>query len=468
MIAETGSGCGGAALGRSGAEWAPPGSKGRNAPFAVLAMAQPSLVAKYDRTQGNLVSTGREALAEAADEEATISSHSAAASVLGYLHQTQWGLLELLRRKRRFPDAWLTLEMHDDVAWDSKGSPTELKQLKLHTTARSSLGNSSSDIWRTIGVWLDNGRPSDPYGPVLTLITNSTAADGSIAAMLRATPETRNTADALRDLEDVAETSTNETTKSARKKFLKLDPSARATFVGRIVVADASEDLDGVEEEVKDLLSPGAPREHFETYFEQVSGWWSKMARTMLSDGIGLTVGQMLTALERIRDQFTAENLPPLVDTDEVDVELLKGQHGDRNYIRQLSIIGTRPKPIEKAILDYQRAYLQATRWLDRDLVDYLELERFAERLVDEWERAYEFMLSEIEEDASAADLRRAGRQLLQTLSNSSMTIRTRFDDQFFSRGQRHALADESRIGWHPNFVEHLAEILLKDTGAPV
>ncbi|UXF67503.1 ABC-three component system protein [Rhodococcus qingshengii] len=392
-------------------------------------------------------------------------SHSAAASVLGYLHQTQWGLLELLRRKKRFPDATLTLEMHDDVAWDIGGTPVELKQLKLHTTGLSSLGDSSPDIWRTIGVWLDNGRPTDPYGPILTLVTNSVAIDGSIAALLRATPDTRKVADALELLESIAVKSSNKVTAKARAKFLALDPSERATFVERMYVADASEDLAGVEEEVRDLLSPGAPREHFDIYFDQVVGWWSRISRNMLVENSAISVGQLLSALERIRDQFSSENLPSLVEADEIDVQLLNDQHADRTYIKQLHLIGTKPRPIEKAILDYQRAYLQETRWLDRDLVDYIELERFAAQLVDEWERAYDFMCGELSDGVTDDELRKAGRQLLQALSDSSLNIRARFTDPFFSRGRRHALADDSRIGWHPNFEEHLKSLLLESAG---
>lgn len=395
------------------------------------------------------------------DDAEDSSTHSAAASVLGYLHQTQWGLLELLKKRRRSPDAKLTLEMHDDVAWDVDGSPTELNQLKLHTTGSNSLGNSSVDLWRTIGVWLDNGRPADPHGPILTLITNSTAADGSIAAMLRAVPETRDTAEALKELEDIAETSSNKETKKARDKFMKLGPSARATFIERVVVADASKDLAGVETELRDILTPGAPLEHFDTYFDQVLGWWSRTARAMLSDGRGLTVGQMLAALERTRDQFSSENLPPLVYPDEIDIPLLRSQHTGRTYIQQLLLIGLKPRPIEKAILDYQRAYLQETRWLERDLIDPVELDRFEESLVDEWEREYDFVCDELDSHASEDDRQRAGRQLLNTLSNSTLAIRARFDDPFFSRGQRHALADQSKIGWHPTFENHLAQMLL-------
>jgi hypothetical protein len=85
------------------------------------------------------------------------SNHGAAASALGYQYQTDWCLLELLRRGTTRPDASISLEMHDDVAWEQAGSPRELIQVKHHQQARGNLGDASPDMWRTIQVWLDNG-----------------------------------------------------------------------------------------------------------------------------------------------------------------------------------------------------------------------------------------------------------------------------------------------------------------------
>ena len=64
------------------------------------------------------------------------TTHGAAASAAGYQYQTWWGLLEMLRKGLDHPDASLTLEMHDDVAWDENGTPTELLQTKHHRGQR--------------------------------------------------------------------------------------------------------------------------------------------------------------------------------------------------------------------------------------------------------------------------------------------------------------------------------------------
>lgn len=215
------------------------------------------------------------------DEEPPAADHSAAASVLGYLHQTRWGLLELLRSPSTNPDQTLSLEMHDDVAWEIEGTPADLKQLKLHVNSVRNLTNASDDMWRTLRVWMDNGRPGDPYGPTLTLITNSTAGEGSAASLLR--DNGRDTGAALAILESTATTSTAEATAESRRRFLALSPSERSTFVDRIRIADQSPDLDGVDEEVAARLRPGAPTEQFDTYMDLVWAWWGRTSLSMLS-----------------------------------------------------------------------------------------------------------------------------------------------------------------------------------------
>ena len=215
--------------------------------------------------------------------------------------------------------------------------------------------------------------------------------------------------------------------------------------------------------EVAERLRPGAPIEQFDTYLDLVWAWWTGTSIAMLKRDRGpVPVEEMLTVLERIRDQFTRDNLPLLVDVDEIDVNAGLLQDEGRPYVHQLKILEVLPRQLQKAILDYQQAYLQDTRWLNVHLVDYDELEKFSKRLVDEWERAFDHMCSELPDGASEDDKRKAGRNLLHTLSDSTLSIRARFQDPFHARGKRHELADLRKIGWHPDFEDHLAKLLLE------
>jgi hypothetical protein len=65
---------------------------------------------------------------------------------VGYQYQTWWALAELLRSGSGRPDAAITLELHDDIAWEQVGSPTELLQVKHHQNTQRALTDASTDV----------------------------------------------------------------------------------------------------------------------------------------------------------------------------------------------------------------------------------------------------------------------------------------------------------------------------------
>ncbi|MFK4548202.1 hypothetical protein RKD29_007798 [Streptomyces tendae] len=77
-------------------------------------------------------------------------SHSAAPNAIGYQHQTWWALVELLQTGASRPDAALSLELYDDVAWEQAGTATELFQVKHRIGEHRSLTDTVTDVWRTL------------------------------------------------------------------------------------------------------------------------------------------------------------------------------------------------------------------------------------------------------------------------------------------------------------------------------
>lgn len=386
-------------------------------------------------------------------------AHSAAASILGYAYQVRSGLLELLRAKR--PDMLMSIEMHDDIAWeDSTGEVTALLQYKLHQNREGHLSNYSDDLWRTLKVWLDRPQAADLHGPELWMVTTAVAEEGSIAAMLRA-GDTRNDAAAVVALEAVATTSDNKATRKSREKFLALAPPERSAFVSRIVIADGSGDLAALEADVAAELRTAAPYDQVEAYLEAVWAWWNGVSLRYLQ-GLRepISVQETLMALTRIRNTFTDGKLPPLVSRAEIDIAKVMTNHADRLYVHQLRCVDIPEPTLAKAVMDYERAYLQADRWVERHMVDYAQLEEFSEELLDEWERSFFFMCDNLPTDSSDEDKKFAGRALLRELEKSTIAL-AGFDQTFFARGQRHCLAEEERVGWHPDFQTHLEQFLL-------
>lgn len=148
------------------------------------------------------------------------SAHEASSSALGYLFQAQLALLELLRGADERPDGEISLELHDDVAWEEAGNPVDLLQVKHHIRGVRTLGDKDDDVWRTIKSWMDTHDPGDVHGPWLTLVTTQQARPGSAMAKLRG-PE-RDPAVALELLTAAAKESTAQNTDQAREAFLGL------------------------------------------------------------------------------------------------------------------------------------------------------------------------------------------------------------------------------------------------------
>ena len=94
------------------------------------------------------------------------------------------------------------------------------------------------------------------------------------------------------------------------------------------------------------------------------------------------------------------------------------------------------------------------------------EVERYDDRLTDEWTRLKEIVCEELEEDSPDEVLEAAGRRILNDLSsreNVNLRIRSQVTAAFVTMGSYHMLANEyrPRVHWHPRFLERLESILL-------
>ncbi|MER6601555.1 ABC-three component system protein [Streptomyces parvus] len=387
-------------------------------------------------------------------------SHGAAPNAIGYQHQTWWALVELLQSGADRPDAALSLELYDDVAWEEEGTPTELLQIKHHMGEHRTLTDSATDVWRTLKVWMDEASPADVNGPALALVTTETAADDTAVAALRSS--TRNDKEALRLFEQAARTSKSQLTQTARQQFLGLDSSERLTFVSRIRVIDQSPHIQDITSQVKRRLHWALPPGHEDLFLAGVWRWWDETALALLrGTQRRIDVGDAQAAIADIRDQFTRDNLPTLVELGDVNVGELEQKYRMHPFVQQMHWVAFPPRNLQKAIVDYYRAYTHSVRWLEEDLIGAAELTRFENELVDEWDREFEWMLDSLDEDAGDDEKKTAGKTLLrQLLGQTGLCVRSRFNDPFFARGQRHMLAELGKVGWHPDFETRIAELL--------
>jgi hypothetical protein len=394
------------------------------------------------------------------------TGHSAQAAAAGYLYQCQAALLELVNRGWDHPDLVLFLEKLDDVEIDS-GDAREALQIKHHAGDAGSLTDSSVDLWRTIGVWLDILPKLTPgEQPSFALLTTGDAPDGSAASLLRSDLE-RDETTGLRLLESAASTSSNQQTQGIRSRFLQLPPNERMRLVQGIKVRDSQPPITDFDVELERRLPHVFRPQHRDDFLTALEGWWYRQCRRLLTDGVpGVTGRDLTNEIARLRDGYTADNLPPPLDPASLNGAELAA-YSDRPFVKQLEWVDYSNDQIVTAIHDFYNAETERSRWLRNGLLAIGDLENYERRLIDTWRRAFLDMVRELENDTDSETAKQqAGRGLLQHLrTQDRVRIRERFSNEMITHGTLHELADRARpdreqIGWHPEFEGRLRELL--------
>jgi hypothetical protein len=169
-----------------------------------------------------------------------------------------------------------------------------------------------------------------------------------------------------------------------------------------------------------------------------------------------------------LREQFKQDSLR--IDDDLLDFDLDEATqiaHAGSTFVRQLEIIAAGKRRIAGAVRDYYRAFTQRSRWLRNDLVLIGDLTQYERRLIEEWELVFEGVRDELGQPAAETAQKKAAREVLLWAEHVSLPIRPGVTEPFITRGSLHMLADEVRLGWHPEFRERLAALLqAKETTA--
>ena len=132
-------------------------------------------------------------------------------------------------------------------------------------------------------------------------------------------------------------------------------------------------------------------------------------------------------------------------------------------FYAQLKLICLGNRRLNAALRDYYRAFQQRANWIRNDLLYVNELEKYEQRLIDEWEHHFASMEDEISmlgTHVTEDDKVRCGKALFKEIESGDIRIRPKVQDAFVMRGSYHILANQLKIGWHIDFQERLKRLL--------
>ena len=380
-------------------------------------------------------------------------SHDASASLAGYLFQARYALLRGLDEGRRHPSHALSIEKFDDVAFEDSGHPIELIQTKHHGK-RGDVSDGSVDLWKTLNIWIKRF-VEDPAGAASTrfvFLTTSAAANGSALSMLREVGDGRDVSRAVELLISVADNSRNQTTAIARDAFLGLTVAGRQVLVGNIWVFDKAPNIIDVRDEIETVLHYSAAPDQVSDFTDHLEGWWFNRVITALRDpdSAVIPLASIQNKVSELRERFRLGNLP-LDDAIEAMPAVSSLPKDNRTFIRQMNFVHVSENEVRATIHDYYRAYEQRSRWAREHLFLDGEADRYDRGLRDAWQRRFLACTADVTEDCDDATREAQGRKVFRWAREHQKSLRNR-DEIWLSSGSFQMLADEVRIGWHPDY----------------
>lgn len=397
-----------------------------------------------------------------------MSRHTASGPALGYLYQCLCALKLGLRLMEDSPDSVVSVELLDDVSAEEAGRILHIQQTK-HSKRASTITDSSVDLWKTLAIWIEMSSNWIGYTPVLALVTTASAPQGRAAWYLRDAAH-RDVTAAERILTRVATTAQGSTNQQHFEKYLGLSAEKRKDLLESVRVFDYEPNAADMQEELGQKLILSASREHLGAFSNRLTGWWfHRVVKELSRDPPGgIHIGELEAQIEDLRDQFSKSNLPIdylLAEPDENQVR----SYQTRIFVRQLKWILISDSRIRTAISDYYKAFQQRSKWVRESLIVDEELHKYESRLVAEWKRRFDAEMDDLERTPGVTHEHRArtGREIYKWMElEASIPIRERCIEPYVMRGSYHILADEHhsdrsvRVGWHPNFLEKVMELL--------
>jgi hypothetical protein len=354
------------------------------------------------------------------------------------------------------PDLEISIEKFDDIAFEKNGDPVALIQTKHHINGIGNLTDASGDLWKTLGIWagLASKDAETPFRARLMLLTTGEAPSGSAASFLRA--RDRDEDKAHSQLLNAASTSTSASNKNFYKVFRDLPETTRKSLLKTITVIDVSANILDVREDICDQLRFAVPREKVDILVERLEGWWFTMViRAMSGPGGAIPLTAIENKIDELRESFKREALP--IDfADKTPPAAVVAALDKRPFVHQLRLISIGDRRVEFAIRDYYRASEQRSKWAREDLLIDGELEVYERHLVEAWEPRFEGMKDELESGCPPPAKIDAGQKLYTWVeTEADFPLRT-VKERFLCHGSFHILANQCKVGWHPDFSNHI------------
>lgn len=390
-----------------------------------------------------------------------MSKHQAKEQILGYLYQIRFALALLLDNDNE--KIQISMETFDDVAFNEDEQVKQVIQLKHHTKNGGNLSDRSTDLWRTLNVWIDliNENKIMLDDTEFFIITTACAPQNTASSYLKK-DNNRNVEEAYERLKQVSLETNNKENLKYYNIFNSTGEEKLKELISKIYVIDKASNIDETKKIIKKTIRYTCTSKNEDFVFQSLEGWWYGKSIELLrsKEQIFITQKEVREFIVNLSQKYTDENLPII---EEFDYNVQNFCDTQKNiFLEQIKLIDLKEKRTNIAFRNYCRAYEHRSSWIRQGLLYPSDLDNYDKRLIEEWENEFAIMEEELEkcETTTEDEKIEQGRKLFNDIERKNITIRPKCTEIFIMRGSYHILSSQLKVGWHKDYYERLKNLL--------
>lgn len=369
----------------------------------------------------------------------------------GYLVQVVRVLWHLLRAQGEDVVAFETL---GDVTVES--SETTLAEEDKSGLSHNPIANSSPSLWKTFANWADARRDGVLPASCKYILYVAQPYDGEIVQSLSdctSYPKAQTLVRKLRkqlnpdDSSSAESDGTGEALKTQLRRLFAHSDSAIANIVVDFTLEKA---LSSPLDEVRQEIARSEDDAHVDDITDSLLGWVKTQLMTHIKNGVPARIAygdfrrRRLAVTKRVTGNLKSFPEFEVVVTD----EQIAAEFAGSIFVRQLALLNLKDDDIETQIKDFLRASVQRTEWSDAGYLTRKSFSRYEDDLVERWN----VCRMHVEYTYSEKSAINRGVDVLFRCLGEQVELQALPVPRYFVRGSYHAIANEPRIGWHPDW----------------
>ena len=395
----------------------------------------------------------------------TIVNHSAPGQLAGYLFQPERALFHLAVAGR---GSVVGIETLDDVAVVDEQGRVIREQDKHYTSQRTPLSDRSKEFWNSLHIWLSAiaNEGLDLKKTEFHLVTNRVVSTGLIHDLIGLENVTDDAdwqkfVNKLRD----AGTSPTKQLKPLVESVLKNSDTDLIAFTKQIKVTDGGRGSFGSALRAKIADALHLETESVEDILNGLLGWIHDTTLLLIRNGKPAWFSWEDFGEQYRREMFAHSDKHFFRETAAAEIPVTdkeRDKYRQNIFVKQLLWLGL-PEDDEQlieAIDDVYRSITETIRLTKKGVVTPNDFNAFDERLVEKWKllRRSHVPKPLPPDEKSLQDVGKA--VLNQAMDHREMLAGQTTQEWYLTRGAFHKLADEPRLGWHPNYQQKHAKFI--------